>query len=168
MIQIPSKEELSEFILPNSKVISPWYQAKENEHYRLISYLCDGMDLVFDIGTYQGFSALAMSTAKKVISYDVENQRIISTKNCEYKIGNVLKDKRLLKASVILIDTYHEGDFEAKVIEHLRANNYKGLLVMDDIYFNKQMTSLWESITEEKHDLTELGHYTGTGLVIWK
>jgi len=42
------------------------------EHYRLLNYMCKGKKLVYDIGTYKGSSSIAMSSAKKVVSYTLK------------------------------------------------------------------------------------------------
>ena len=136
------------------------------EHYRLLNYICNGKSLVFDIGTYRGNSAIAMSSAKKVISYDVENLRKVKKpSNVTFKIGNALEDPDLLKADVILLDTYHDGTFEKQVYDFLTEKSYKGILLVDDTRLNKEMMTFWASITHVKEDLTSIGHYSGTGVV---
>lgn len=138
------------------------------EHYRLLNHICKDKSLVFDIGTYRGSSAIAMSSAKKVISYDVENLRTCKKpKNVTFKIGNALEDKRLLNADVILLDTYHDGDFEEQLYQFIRKD-FKGLLVVDDIRVNHPMRLFWSRIIEPKEDLTDIGHYSGTGLVYFQ
>lgn len=136
------------------------------EHYRLLNYLCTGKKLVFDIGTYRGSSSIAMSSAKKVISYDVEKLREVKKlKNITYKIGEVMDDKQILEADVILLDTYHDGTYEREFYQFLRDYYYKGILVLDDIHLNPEMERLWSNIIDPKDDFTEIGHYTGTGVV---
>jgi len=136
------------------------------EHYRLLHYLCKGKKLVFDIGTYLGTSSIAMSNAKKVISYNVENQlKVKKLKNITYKLGDAMYDENLLKAELILLDTYHDGVYEAELYKFLKANNYIGILVVDDIHYNAEMLRFWYSIKEPKEDVTAIGHYTGTGIV---
>lgn len=143
------------------------------EHYRLLAYLstlyCD--QTLFDVGTLKGYSALALSynNSNRVISYDIEDLKELydarSLTNIEYRIGNVLDDPRLLSAPVILLDTYHDGSFENEFYQFLKKNNYKGLLVLDDIHLNNPMREFWRRIEEPKEDMTNLGHWSGTGLV---
>lgn len=136
------------------------------EHYRLLHHLCKGKKLVFDVGTYKGVSSIAMSTANKVISYDVEVlKKVKKLKNITYKIGDAMEDELILKADLILLDTYHDGVYEQQFYKFLKANNYKGILVIDDIHYNREMLRFWSSIADTKEDLTEIGHYTGTGIV---
>jgi hypothetical protein len=67
-----------------------------------------------------------------------------------------------------MLDTYHNGDFEQEFVDHLIKIKYKGLVMFDDIYLNYEMRKFWEGLKNEKFDLTEIGHFSGTGLVIFK
>ncbi len=40
--------------------------------------------------------------------------------------------------------------------------------MLDDIKLNKSMVNYWDSIKEEKFDISHVGHHSGTGLVIFK
>ena len=136
------------------------------EHYRLLNHVCGNKKLVYDVGTYRGSSALAMSSAKKVISYDVTDHGITKkAKNIKYKIGDVIKDKGLKDADVILLDTLHTGQFESKFYDNLKDIGFKGLLILDDIHLNGEMERFWKSIDLPKEDKTDIGHYSGTGFV---
>jgi hypothetical protein len=42
---------------------------------------------------------------------------------------------------------------------------YKGYLLLDDVFLNKEMVEFWNLIELDKQDLTNLGHATGTGVV---
>jgi hypothetical protein len=145
------------------------------EHYRLLAYLSTlfSDQLLFDIGTHKGYSALALSYDRdnRVISYDVNDTKALhhmeTLHRIEFVIGNVLEDPRLLTSALILLDTYHDGKFETLAYEHLKKNGYKGLLVVDDTYLNPEMTHFWQSITENKEDITDLGHWSGSGLVVF-
>ena len=126
---------------------------------------------LFDIGTNLGYSALALSynDTNKVISYDiVERNGLRDSKestNIEYRTGDVLEDKRLFESPLIMLDTNHNGIFEKRAYSFLKENNYKGLLFLDDIYLNEPMRAFWNSITDPKEDVTDLGHWAGSGLV---
>lgn len=143
------------------------------EHYRLLAYLgtqFSGRHL-FDIGTYMGYSALALSyhRANTVISYDIGNflelhmQERLRT--IAFHIGNALEDPRLLTAPLIALDITHDGESELRFYQHLQAHDYQGLLFLDDIHLNPAMESFWQNIREPKVDLTALGHWSGSGLV---
>lgn len=142
------------------------------EHYRLLAYiskLYNGVTLL-DIGSYQGSSAIALSFNKKnkVISYDIDQQPEIgeiNIPNIKFIKGNVLKDE--ITAPFILLDTYHDGTFEQDFVNHLLKINYKGLVMFDDIHLNKEMSNFWNGLQNEKYDLTEIGHHSGTGIAIF-
>lgn len=145
-----------------------FYKESGQEHYRLLIEISKDKNLIYDVGTYRGVSAIAFSNAKKVVTYDVANLLEFNLpSNVSYKIGDCLNED-LLKADLIMIDTYHDGTFEKKAFNYLVENNYKGLLMLDDIYLNDEMKSFWDSITLPKQDLTEIGHYTGTGIVYFE
>ena len=143
------------------------------EHYRLIAYLGTLFNdtVIFDIGTNKGCSSLALSynNTNRIISYDVvsctELMYADELTKIEYLIGDARKDARLLNASLIMLDTFHDGVFEKALYGYLKKNNYKGLLFLDDIRLNQPMEAFWHSITEPKEDLTDLGHWSGSGIV---
>jgi hypothetical protein len=141
------------------------------EHYKLIARLANQFtdNTLYDIGSYRGLSAIAMSynQSNKIISYDIEN--LLDCKipnNVEFKIGDCFQDENLLKSPFIVVDVDpHDGKFEHKFMSHLTQNNYKGVIVFDDIYLNDGMKEFWFNIEYEKYDLTKFGHWSGTGLV---
>jgi hypothetical protein len=143
------------------------------EHYQLLAYLSTRFNdaTFFDIGTLKGYSALAMSfnRSNHVISYDIADFKELlhpeQLANIEYRIGNALDAPELLSASMILLDTAHDGLFENQVYAFLKKNGFKGLLVLDDIHLNDPMKHFWRSIDMPKEDLTDIGHWSGTGIV---
>ena len=148
------------------------------EHYRLLVYIGSLFKnkVLLDIGTYHGNSAIALANNKSnsIISYDIEAQPIVSKvkfDNIAFQIGNILELSHadtILKCPFIMLDTYHNGDFEEEFVNYLHEMKYKGLVMFDDIYLNYEMRKFWEGIKDEKYDLTEVGHFSGTGLVIFK
>jgi 2-polyprenyl-3-methyl-5-hydroxy-6-metoxy-1,4-benzoquinol methylase len=144
------------------------------EHYRLLAYIGSlyKSKTLLDIGSYQGNSAIALAhSGNKIISYDLASQPIISKikkDNISFEIGNILdKDDLILSSPFIMLDTYHDGTFEQEFVDHLIKINYKGLVMFDDINLNKEMSNFWNGLKNEKYDLTNLGHYTGTGIAIF-
>ena len=143
------------------------------EHYRLIAYLSTlfNHSTIFDIGTNLGYSALALSyhDTNRIISYDIVECKDLNHAeelgNIEFLIGDVLKDERLLGSPLIMLDTNHDGIFENEFYKYLEDNNYKGLLFLDDIHLNQPMRDFWNSISAAKADVTDLGHWSGSGLV---
>jgi hypothetical protein len=167
-----TRDELNLINLGGLKGQSWLYMGAGDEHYRLLAYistLFKGKTLL-DIGTYKGDSAAALtySGKNKVISFDLNDSLENVNPNVEYKIANILDYPDLvIKAPFILLDTFHEGDFEMEFIDFLNHINYKGLIIFDDIHLNDPMKKVYNSINKEKYDLTNIGHHTGTGLVIW-
>lgn len=143
------------------------------EHYRLAAFLatCFNNSLIIDVGTNKGYSALALSynRTNQIISYDITDvkalNRVDELDRIEFQIGDVLQDDRLLSAPLIMLDTDHDGKFESEFFKFLRAHNYQGLVFLDDIHVCNAMIRFWVSISEPKLDLTDLGHFSGSGLV---
>lgn len=172
-MKFATNEQLDALTLPfENEVKSPWYrQPSGKEHYRLISYLASERSIAYDIGTFIGYSACAMSTAKEVHSFDIQKRPIEAPKpkNCHYQILNVLETADLFKDdAVILLDTFHQGDFEKAFVDRLIAQNWRGLLVCDDIHLGESMKNFWSNIALEKYDVTSIGHHSGTGIVIFE
>mmetsp|Transcript_14137 Transcript_14137/g.34218 ORF Transcript_14137/g.34218 Transcript_14137/m.34218 type:complete len:258 (-) Transcript_14137:703-1476(-) len=160
-------------------------------HYPLLGYLSSKhkRSIIVDIGTRWGDSARALASESQnfVFTFDLMNaaDRIakanaISVDTLEEQLGNVhffqntniLKSRRgkaiLRAASIVMLDTLHAPDvnrFEYDFFDLLQTIGFKGLLICDDIHLNVQMAKWWKSIPLEKHDLTIVGHSSGTGLV---
>lgn len=138
-----------------------FYNRSGIEHYRLLNYLCNGLDLVYDIGTYRGLSSIAMSSAKQVKSFDIEDLKLTKDKeNITYSLGEYLT-KDIFKADLILIDIDHSGVREREILNYLKG--YKGVIILDDIHHFKQLNVLWNEL--DGIDLTEYGHWSGTGMI---
>ena len=41
-------------------------------------------------------------------------------------------------------------------------------MLLDDIDLNQPMKEFWGIINEEKYDVSHVGHWSGTGIVIFK
>ena len=147
------------------------------EHYKLIAYIStmfDNSNLI-DVGTYKGNSALAMSynSSNKVHSFDLKDFIDLHglPVNLTHYIDNVLNENYkdlILTSPFILLDTFHDGTFEKQFHSYLKENNYIGYLLLDDIKLNNEMKEYWNWIEEEKYDVSDFGHWSGTGLVIFK
>jgi predicted O-methyltransferase YrrM len=148
------------------------------EHYKLLSWFSTKFknQTLLDIGTYKGCSALALSynTENKVVSFDIREdlkQLYSAPSNIQFIVDDCLKEQYntlILNSPFILLDTDHDGIFEKQFLEYLQKNKYRGSVMFDDIYLNDIMIEFWNSIKEEKFDISHVGHYTGTGLVIFK
>lgn len=146
-------------------------------HYRLLAYLSSKLpsgSLVYDVGTLHGTSAYALSYNPNVnvISYDIGNNNIgLKTipKNLQFFCGDVMSDERVLQASLIMIDTAHEGSWERDFYYWLIENNYHGITIWDDTYtdiFPGMRDIFLSNVTHEVINLTHLGHSTGTAGII--
>jgi hypothetical protein len=152
-----------------------WWMNTKSEHYALLCWLSDQVDhqTIYDIGTFQGMSALALASNNnnKVITYDVQDwspNRVSSLDNIEFVIGDFFKDDGLLRSPLISFDVDpHDGVIEEKFLRWLDDARYQGIVFFDDIHLNEPMQRMWDSIEREKHDLTEFGHWSGSGLVIY-
>lgn len=148
------------------------------EHYKLLSYfsqIADEKTVMLDVGTNRALSALAMSTnpSVQVVSFDLDNYREITgyPKNVEFILDWVTMPKYknlVMDSSFIFLDTLHDGIFENQFYHYLRSIGWKGILLLDDIKLNQPMMEFWSVITEEKYDVSQYGHWSGTGLVIFE
>jgi tRNA A58 N-methylase Trm61 len=154
--------------------------APGKNHYYLLTYLSFLFEnqTIIELGTHHGTSALALSISKntKIITYDVRDQFGIKPQpdNVERRLGNIFElgqQNILLESPLIFLDTSHTGEFEQQVYEFLKNNNYKGLLLLDDIHWNAPMKKFWNNIDTIKYDITDIGHgicpdgAAGTGIV---
>ncbi len=144
------------------------------EHYKLLAYLStlqDGIE-ISDIGTYKGCSALVLSYNDKnrVFSYDISDMVKIFNQpdNIEFRIIQDSYHKDILKSKLICLDTIHDGIHEKEVIDFLIKNNWKGILILDDIHHFPEQNKLWNSIKLRKEDITHLGHWSGTGIIYFE
>lgn len=154
------------------------------EHYRLLAYLssqCDAGEVVYDIGTYLGFSALAMAynPAVQVVSYDlVDNFTTTSVtaqqrSNIVFKIGDCTQPEEiagLAKSKLIMLDVDpHDGGQERYIFMSLERAGFQGILLLDDIHLNEGMRSFWNWIPAKykKVDISAYGHHSGTGVVVF-
>lgn len=180
-----NKEELLKIDLTQQSelVIDPEFRAYfidtiGNEHYMLLAYFSTKYNScsLLDIGSYKGCSALALSynNTNKVVSFDIRPglKRLHKCPdNVEFIVGDVMDPSYLelvLSSPFILLDTYHDGIFEKAFYDYLKQNKYSGILMLDDIKLNKEMMNFWEGIDNEKLDVSEFGHHSGTGLVMFK
>ena len=61
----------------------------------------------------------------------------------------------------------HDGVYEREVVQALLRHDYKGILVLDDIFANQAMRSLWQWLPLKKIDLTPIAHWSGTGIAVF-
>jgi hypothetical protein len=169
--------DMSRYVLIDNVEYQKYYQDfSSKEHYRLLTYISNyyNSEIFLDIGTLKGCSALALSTnqTNKVYSFNLSEQKELNEipRNVEFIIDNVINgnfDDIILKSKLILLDTFHDGTFEQMFYEYLKRIGYVGTLILDDIHLNNEMKFFWDNIEKNKFDITNIGHATGTGVVIF-
>ena len=150
------------------------------EHYKLLAYLSIvlGESFYVDIGTFYGFSSVALSANPKstVVTFDVcdwvSDDEPVSFKtksNVQFKIMDCVNDMtEIVKTKLVVLDIDpHDGVEEVRILDALRAHGYKGLVVLDDINLNAEMKKFWNDIPEKKYDVSKFGHWSGTGIVVF-
>ena len=164
-----TREELNGIDLSEFKGVQHWFNLEAGqEHYRLLAYISTLFDnrILLDVGTFKGDSARALSYGdNNVISFDLADDDLL-VNGIDFRIGNILDHPDLIfSAPFILLDTYHNGDFEQEFMDKLIEIEYHGLVMFDDIHLNRQMQTFWHGIAQVKWDVTHMGHHTGTGIV---
>jgi hypothetical protein len=152
----------------------PYLKAKK-EHYRLFTYLTklyNNITLI-DAGTSHGHSclALAQNPLNKVITYDIFDKDFPffnNYTNVEFKKLDINKEEPTIikSAKIISLDIDpHDGKQEKIFTDYLIKIEYKGYVICDDIHINGPMKQWWDSIKIEKYDITDVGHFSGTGVI---
>ena len=151
-----------------------FHLAAGREHYRILMYVSSilNKEIIFDVGTNRCFSAAALSFSMKnlIKSFDIKKILMINPilPRVQYIIGDATQDEQLIKSTFAFLDTDHDGIFENIFINKLREIKWNGILMLDDIKQKGAMTEFWNSISEEKYDLTSKGHWNGTGAVYFE
>jgi len=151
-----------------------WLPAGQSE-YRFYAYMSTWFNktTILDIGTRTGGSALALSynPTNKVRSYDLIEQgaSVIKKDNITWNIGDFMEDEEIDwdNVSIVMIDVDpHDGSQERVMMDWLREKGWKGILMHDDIGPGwPDIQLMWDEIPEEKFDVTEIAHMSGTGIV---
>jgi hypothetical protein len=157
---------------------NPWYSGWNFTpgkcEYSLYCYLSQQFNdtTILDIGTGGGGSAVAFSINEnnKIISFDIQRRAdFIEGRNIELRIGNFMEDKTINyeNVSIIMIDVDpHDGLQEPPMFKFLEDNGWSGILLLDDIGPDwKEMNDMWNALPYEKYDVTDVGHWSGTGLI---
>jgi hypothetical protein len=154
------------------------------EPYRLLYYLANlfNNSIIIDLGTSNGGSALALSSNKsnQIYSFDIidrcqtsfsqngnQFEKMPSFSNVDFIVTEDFRKYLglFLKSPFIYVDIAHDGIWERILLDLLIKYNYKGIMLLDDIHPFPEMKKIWESLNFNKIDLTNYGHWSGTGLV---
>jgi hypothetical protein len=157
---------------------NPWYSGWNFTpgkcEYSLYSYLSQQFNdtTILDIGTGGGGSAIAFSIneTNNIISFDIQRRAdFIEGGNIELRIGNFMEDKTINydNVSIIMIDVDpHDGLQEPPMFKFLKDVGWSGILLLDDIGPDwTEMNDMWNALPYEKYDVTDVGHWSGTGLI---
>lgn len=154
------------------------------EAYKFYAYLSTLVNntKIVEIGTRYGKSALALSynPSNKVISFDILEQGAsqIQKENINFVIADFTQVNGDWSAvDIILIDVDpHDGIKEREFMKFLYSIGWEGILILDDILPNwpriipgadpVEMNNWWNSLTEEKYEISDVGHFSGTGIVL--
>jgi hypothetical protein len=178
--------DINQIIFQNNNYVEDVNGEPGNQHYKLLAWLSNQVNnsIIFDIGTHVGLSAFALGHNKSntVYSFDLldklstnEKEKLWTNNNVVFSTNNLMDDTvralwkdKILSSSIIFLDIDpHDGTLEYDFYLWLKSINYKGILVLDDIWAFKGMRdNLWYKITSEnKYDITGIGHWSGTGLI---
>jgi len=186
-----------DFLLDNPSIswLDDVKEPPGKEHYFCLASI--GLQLqnkkIIELGSHKGVSAVALNYGNKkynnnntIITYDIHNvlfPNIFDNTNIQYKLENLFDDavreqnkENILSSDLIFIDIDpHEGVLELEMYNWLKENNYKGLILFDDIHLGpghmgvttgNSMQQFWDKVdSKHKIDLTSVGHWSGTGLV---
>lgn len=146
------------------------------EHYRFLEDLVRvKKGVVVDVGTLYGSSALALSTNPEVTvwTYDIMDHvpwhaGVRKRRNIDFRLKNGIDavPDFVNETDLIVLDVDpHDGKQERAFFEALETEGYKGVVVCDDIHLNEAMETWWNGVTQRKEDKTDVGHWSGTGVV---
>ncbi len=159
------------------------------EHYKLLAGLVAalGPEVIVEIGTSMGLSALAMRKYlpknSKILTFDLQDWRShpdYCLREEDFSDGRLIQFLEdlsdpavcarhrpfLEKAGLIFLDAEKDGISERKFLENFARISFRHrpILVLDDIRLWK-MLRVWREIPFPKLDITSFGHWSGTGIV---
>lgn len=146
-----------------------------DQHYRLLAYISTILpngSKILEIGTRWGVSSVALSKNQNVhvTTCDIEDQAsFVKRENVKFIQADgfdLLEEYKDVDLIFMDVDP-HDGIQEKKMLKKLSDIDFKGILILDDIHLNKEMENFWNSIPFDKFDITQFGHYSGTGIVFF-
>lgn len=173
---------LHQYLAWNPQYLQYFSQKAGQEAYKLLGYISmHSNGVITDIGTQFGSSALALSLNDQVTveTYDKlkhipdnnQVQTVVNKPNIKYKVLSAQTIlSKIAESTVVYLDiNTNDGSEELKIINKLEELKFKGLLIIDDIKLNTVMENVWNSVPKhlKKIDVTEFGHWSGTGIVVY-
>lgn len=184
LITISKQEVQNEEIQHLAKYISSfsdeeylWRLSAGETEYKLYSNISHKFNnsIILDIGTRGGNSALALSKneSNKVISYDIVElpaQTELKKENIKFKVKDFTKDSGLDWENIplIMIDVDpHDGSQERIMFDFLESISWSGIIILDDTRADlwPQIADFVSQIKYVTHDVTDIGHFSGTAIV---
>jgi hypothetical protein len=150
------------------------------DQYKLLACLSKQLPLgsrVGDLGTFYGNSAIALASNPGISVLTCDTTDHVRGECIGYKnMGNIGYQRcpaiellpLLINAALIVVDIgLHTGPLEQEVLDYLIAHRYKGIAVFDDIHYSEGMKAFWNNIKLKKFDVTPVGHWSGSGIVVF-
>lgn len=181
-IQQLDLSHLAHFLSWNPPYQAFFLEQAGKEPYKLLAVLANAVQgSVCDLGTLHGSSALALSYNESNIVLSVDTRKHIPDMQGTITVLNRPNVKFLVVSAQAIIPHIAKSslvymDFDSlnadeyhKVVCELDHYQFKGILVINDIYLNDAMKSFWKTVPShlKKIDATSLGHYTGTGIIVY-
>ena len=172
----PTLQQLTEIDMqPISDLVHPEMKpfvlnAAGKDHYRLLRYIGETFQgTIYEIGTHRGASSTALSGGtRKIITYDIQAWEKWEISTNEYRVKNPIEDiAEISQAGLIFYDTAHDGKVEREFVNGLTEHNFSGIVVFDGIHLNDPMKQFWSELEYPKEDWTDIGHWSGTGIVFF-
>jgi len=173
----------------------------QSHYYVILAHLSTYFNdsVIVDLGTHRGESAaaLAYNKSNKIYTYDIAHSAQAADRfkkeefqNIKYILGNCIEDnwfgmamlegvlpksdkEIFLSSELIFMDIDpHDGIQEDRVLNFLISNNWKGIMVCDDIGMGRepgkenahpQMRDWWYTINLPKYDISKNYYAAGTG-----
>lgn len=167
----------------NGQFLQYFKEGPGQEPYKLLAYISKhSRGVVSDVGTQNGSSALALSLNPEVQVETYDKFKLIPDSNSgtitindrpniKYRIlSGQSVINRIANSSVAYLDiNTADGQEEIKFITKLQELGFKGLMILDDIHLNDTMKNVWTNVPNKlkKVDVTELGHWSGTGIIVY-
>ncbi len=173
------------------KLLNPYVNCWPGENYRLLAGFVKVLKprRIIEVGTEKGLAALAMQevlpAGGKILTFDIfpwsADYSVITQSDIDQGTITPLKDdlsipetaarysKELKEADFIFVDAAKDGVQERLFLDNFRTVGLKrgAILFFDDIRL-WNMLKIWREISLPKLDLTGLGHWSGSGVVLWE
>jgi predicted O-methyltransferase YrrM len=102
-----------------------------------------------------------LSVGEPCFVHNLQDRRLVLITGSSIEVADLVQDG----IDFLFIDGDHTGEYVTKEWEIYKAKLAKtAIVVFDDIHFNESMSKFWDSITDEKYDISNW-HEKGFGVV---